>query len=349
MQNLFNYATSELSQDAFLRWLFESYKCENKSIAEAAHALLGKMTGIKNLKCGTVSELRTDRQVKHTDVVVDFKHNGERHILVIEDKTFSTPHDDQFKRYQKEIRDVYADVKESCFFYAYYKTYLGSPKESAEAIACGWKPLFLDEICSFFYQYPYTDCLIFDQYREHIFELKRRMENYPNISIAEWKESGKIMFHAYITKELFSFVNDRNDVLEPPSTAGWHSYCSLWVERIRQDNIKFSLEISFHPDWEYASATVRLSGYKSEETICCELKDWVWRELTANGRPFKTFNGKWCIAKGKEKLNYMRGTKSMSDLCKRLIFAFADVCKAMNKELSKHPEWCHFPNMAINA
>ena len=28
MKNLFDYATKELSQDAFLRWLFENYDCE---------------------------------------------------------------------------------------------------------------------------------------------------------------------------------------------------------------------------------------------------------------------------------------------------------------------------------
>ena len=28
MKNLFDYATKELSQDAFLRWLFENYNCK---------------------------------------------------------------------------------------------------------------------------------------------------------------------------------------------------------------------------------------------------------------------------------------------------------------------------------
>ena len=34
MKNLFDYATKELSQDAFLRWLFENHDCENEEVVE---------------------------------------------------------------------------------------------------------------------------------------------------------------------------------------------------------------------------------------------------------------------------------------------------------------------------
>ncbi len=39
MKNLFDYATKELSQDAFLRWLFENYNCENESVKNACRKL----------------------------------------------------------------------------------------------------------------------------------------------------------------------------------------------------------------------------------------------------------------------------------------------------------------------
>ncbi|SDA24790.1 hypothetical protein SAMN02910447_02632 [Ruminococcus sp. YE71] len=40
MKNLFDYATKELSQDAFLRWLFENYDCDDKNVCLAAYSLL---------------------------------------------------------------------------------------------------------------------------------------------------------------------------------------------------------------------------------------------------------------------------------------------------------------------
>ena len=44
MKNLFDYATKELSQDAFLRWLFENYNCENESIKNACRKLFDSFT-----------------------------------------------------------------------------------------------------------------------------------------------------------------------------------------------------------------------------------------------------------------------------------------------------------------
>ena len=76
LKNLFDYATSELSQDAFLCWLFENYNCENQIVRSAALELLHEMTGLDCSKPGTVTKLKTSRQVKNTDIVVRFNLNG---------------------------------------------------------------------------------------------------------------------------------------------------------------------------------------------------------------------------------------------------------------------------------
>ena len=44
MKNLFNYATKELSQDAFLMWLFENY--DDSELGEIANALLGNFRAL---------------------------------------------------------------------------------------------------------------------------------------------------------------------------------------------------------------------------------------------------------------------------------------------------------------
>ncbi len=341
MQNLFNYSTSELSQDAFLRWLFENYQCENEIVRDAAHALLGEMTGIENLDFGTVEELKTDKQVEHTDVVVKFLYNGERRVLVIEDKTFSNPHGNQFEKYKADIETELSKDGLKHFYYAYYKTYLESQNEREEAKTCGWKSFFLDEIYLFFQKYPHSDCLIFDQYREHIAELKTKTETYREKPMKEWGKPHheKVMFHAYIIKDLFPLVKDNLVFFNAPKVVGWHSYSSLWVERKKQDKIKFSMEISFHPAWDHANVTVRLSGYEKNEAACPSLKEWAKQELKQNNL-FKEYSSeKWCIAKGKDKLSFKEGISNMTEKCKDLIDAFAEVCKSMNAELSQNPHW----------
>lgn len=48
MKNLFDFATKELSQDAFLRWLFENYNCENEDVKKVCEKILSEFTGIKD-------------------------------------------------------------------------------------------------------------------------------------------------------------------------------------------------------------------------------------------------------------------------------------------------------------
>ena len=97
--NIFDYATSELSQDAFLCYMLafgkEQYKNDFSKEYAVAHKFLAK--------CG-ISEkeeiLSIERQVEHIDVLIVTTS----HILIIEDKTHTNEHDDQIIRYVKNIR-----------------------------------------------------------------------------------------------------------------------------------------------------------------------------------------------------------------------------------------------------
>ena len=69
MKNLFDYATKELSQDAFLRWLFENYNCENDSVKKACRKLFDSFTDNK-FKNKTITELTTVAQWKNIDISI---------------------------------------------------------------------------------------------------------------------------------------------------------------------------------------------------------------------------------------------------------------------------------------
>ena len=97
--NIFKYATSELSQDAFLCYLLafgkEKYKTDFPKEYALAHKFLSK--------CGIDSKeeiLSVGKQVNHVDVLIVTTH----HILIIEDKTYTNEHDDQIIRYVKNMR-----------------------------------------------------------------------------------------------------------------------------------------------------------------------------------------------------------------------------------------------------
>lgn len=102
--NIFDYATSELSQDAFICWLIawadESYKKTDPHLNIVARkfvwALVGKEIEINKVKVG--------RQWENIDVwaLID-----EKYFIIIENKKGSSEHSDQLNRYAEIARNHY--------------------------------------------------------------------------------------------------------------------------------------------------------------------------------------------------------------------------------------------------
>lgn len=94
--NIFDYATSELSQDAFICYLLEFGKNEHKDKKEyeCAKKFLRK--------CGIDEDVnKIHTQYKHIDVLVE----TENCLLIIEDKTYSSEHGDQILHYVKTLQE----------------------------------------------------------------------------------------------------------------------------------------------------------------------------------------------------------------------------------------------------
>lgn len=102
-KSLFTYASKELSQDAFLRWLFENYRCDCPTVREACRRLFEAFTKERNLNFDDIQDLKTVAQWKRIDVAIWFRIKGEDYLIAIEDKTASDLHGDQLNHYSKEI------------------------------------------------------------------------------------------------------------------------------------------------------------------------------------------------------------------------------------------------------
>ena len=97
--NLFYYATSELSQDAFICWLLSHClkECaeENPLITKCALEVLRQIPGLENITY--IDEIR--KQYKHIDVLIII---GNIHVIV-EDKTFTQQHENQINRFKHDL------------------------------------------------------------------------------------------------------------------------------------------------------------------------------------------------------------------------------------------------------
>lgn len=98
---MFDYATSELSQDAILIWLLSwadpKHKDANEYLHECATELIRLLTNKDaNLK---ISSITPSKQYKSIDVWIEINDCIE---LIIEDKTNCSEHNDQLERYKED-------------------------------------------------------------------------------------------------------------------------------------------------------------------------------------------------------------------------------------------------------
>ena len=122
--NLFQFATKELSQDAFLCWAINWMVVSREGCPEyrlGEHVLnlfLGKENAVEHYE-----NVQVKRQYKHIDVLVLYKVRGIRHGLIIEDKTNSSEHDNQLQEYSKVLaKDESLGITVQQIHIAYVKT-----------------------------------------------------------------------------------------------------------------------------------------------------------------------------------------------------------------------------------
>ena len=183
-KNLFDFATKELSQDAFLRWLLANFN--DPVVGIASKKLLSEMIKLfpdQPLDIDKITEIKTWAQYKNMDVGADV-YVGQNKVatFVIEDKTNSSEHN-QLEKYDGEI-DKWNDQKYK--YRIFYKTQLVG-KEERESITKNttWKIMDIEAISSIFSEFTNSDNLVLKYYSLHVTQVLSDLSDLPNISDAE--------------------------------------------------------------------------------------------------------------------------------------------------------------------
>ena len=233
MKNLFDYATKELSQDAFLRWLFENY--DDPELGEIVNRLSGKLCGF--CEGEKVKTLRTEAQNHKIDISVWITTTaGRKYALFLEDKAFSSEHN-QLKAYDRFI-DYVAGQREYTVRKVFYKTAKIEDDERdriCEAAKNGstrWEIFDINEISDFFSPYLHAQNIILRQYAEHVKNIyeattntQKPKSNDGNVDYAAWK--------SYFEKVIIPAVEkDGSDEYKCSSwRAGQYPYVVLYVKK----------------------------------------------------------------------------------------------------------------------
>ena len=182
--NLFHYATSELSQDAFICWLLAhatpEHQAEDPQLCACALDFIHKIRGLAH--ASQIDEIR--QQYLKIDVLAIV--NGIH--IIIEDKTNTNVHGNQIEVYKDKL--IRFGVPKDNIRTVFYKIV---EQSHTETVDCTFTRT---EILRLLRKYKSCTNAIFQDYLAHWEEIETRTKAFKTRPIEEWKYDGTRGFFA---------------------------------------------------------------------------------------------------------------------------------------------------------
>ena len=198
--NLFYYATKELSQDAFICWLMSyAMKDAKKDDALRSCAIDFIKEFVPNLKDNKPDSIYVS-DIKHQDNRIDATITvNSKHIIIIEDKTYTKEHGEQLNTYVEKINKTKGDKTLNL---VYYKT--GFQGDYSKVIGAKYQICDREKIDNILKPYASkTSNQIFLDYYEFIDEFNKASKAYDAIPVAQWNTRQINGFYKYLLDSMF--------------------------------------------------------------------------------------------------------------------------------------------------
>ena len=197
--NLFSFATSELSQDAFICWLLSWASPELANIDKELHKCSLNFINSLFKKHGKESPLSIEKvtikkQDSNIDVVCII---NDIFVILIEDKTSTSNHSGQLLRYLNTINT--RNFEQQNILPIYFKT---GDQDSYEDIHVNqYQPYLREDLLKILNQYSGSNNILKD-YRSHIQEIENAVQSYQSRPINSWCGKSWTGFYLRLQQEL---------------------------------------------------------------------------------------------------------------------------------------------------
>jgi len=207
--NLFKFATSELSQDAFICWLLSWAKADYKTGDDKQKALHKIATSVLRLffsKAGKTLPLSIEtivikRQVTNIDILCIINDN---YCVLIEDKVGSIQHSDQLVRYKEIILNGYSQTfEEDRVVPIYLQTH--DQSNYKKVIQDGFHPVLRKDLLNIFNNekneaLKYSD--IYTNFHNYIQSIENKVQIFRSQEVSKWQKYAWIGFFQYLQEQL---------------------------------------------------------------------------------------------------------------------------------------------------
>ena len=199
--NLFSYAISELSQDAFICWLLSwaspEYKSTDDSLYQCSVNFIQALFE-KHLKVSPpeISNVEISKQDNNIDVLCII---NDEYAILIEDKTGTKDHSNQLARYLKDVKN--RSYEEKNILPTYFKT--EDQGDYTDIFSKGYKLFHRSDFLEVLNKYTGDNSILLD-YREHLQSISDGVESYKSLPIEKWDWYSWVGFYLQLQKELGS-------------------------------------------------------------------------------------------------------------------------------------------------
>ena len=183
--NLFNLATKELSQDAFLAWLLQwADPCcsdHNEELQAVAESFLRELISLQSEVPSSIDRVKAGRQWENVDVWAEVNTS---HLVIIEDKVGTGQHSDQLSRY-RAIGEKWCQERGYQLVCVYVKTHSDSALNLAHVEKQGFSVLNRKRLLELLNAHEVRSD-IYNDFRDRLKELERRESNFDKKKISDW-------------------------------------------------------------------------------------------------------------------------------------------------------------------
>lgn len=197
--NLFEFASSERSQDAFICWLLSWAKPEMEEENEPLHETgrdfvhsLAERHGFEPSQLEAVEEVH--HQYNQADVVARL---GDSTALLIEDKVGAGPHSDQLSRYRSALQEEFDEVLP-----IFLKT--GDQSDYEHARQEGYEPFLRKDFLEVLQRGANrgVESDIFHDYLGHLRSIQKKVRSFEDKPVGQWPEAAWKGFYQVLQDEL---------------------------------------------------------------------------------------------------------------------------------------------------
>lgn len=270
--NIFDYATKELSQDAFIAWLIQWAAPENKIYDKELH-LCGQefvrqlIATQHQSNIQSITKVSIWTQWERIDVWAEIYTPDSNYVIIIEDKTFTTEHSNQLITYRKTGED-YCIENKFTLVCIYLKT--GSePVIVLNAIRSkGFSTFNRTDFIKLLIKYKTITNNIFTDFTNRLINLEAAHNAFETTSIKDWTDNCWVGFYQFLENEIeisWARVNNPNGgfwnaVLNWENWEGFPVYLQI-------EQGKLCFKISTHPEdidieYDFDRAEIRNEWYE---------------------------------------------------------------------------------------